>query len=75
LKKKNCLTLFSEFSHFKPKTHFRAGRDENKEKRLFYTGLRMLLSIQNQWLDTGIENPENPKIDSSHFTTIGCHTG
>jgi hypothetical protein len=41
------------------KTHFRAGRHENKEKRLFYFGLRILLAaIQIQLLD--IENPKNP---------------
>jgi uncharacterized pyridoxamine 5'-phosphate oxidase family protein len=32
-----------------------------KEKRLFYFGLRNLLPIQIQLLDT--ENPKNPKID------------
>jgi hypothetical protein len=41
------------------KTHFRIGRHENKEKRLFYFGLRILLPIQIQLLET--ENPKNPK--------------
>jgi hypothetical protein len=36
------------------KTLFRAGRHENKEKRLFYFGLRILLPIQIQLLE--IEN-------------------
>jgi hypothetical protein len=34
-----------------PKTHFRRGRHENNEKRLFYFGLRILLQIQCQFLD------------------------
>jgi hypothetical protein len=39
---------------------FRTGRHQNKEKLLFYFGLRILLPIQIQQLD--IENPNNPKI-------------
>jgi hypothetical protein len=41
------------------KTHFRAGRLENKEKRLFYFGLSILLAIQIQLLE--IENPKKSK--------------
>jgi hypothetical protein len=58
------------FPFFGPKkTHFGAGRHENKEKRLFYFGRSILLPIQIQLLD--IENPENdsPKI---HFTALNC---
>jgi hypothetical protein len=40
------------------KTHLRIGGHENKEKHLFYFGLRILLPIQIQWLEI-----ENPKID------------
>jgi hypothetical protein len=32
------------------KTHFRIGRHENKEERLFYFGLRILMQIQIQLL-------------------------
>jgi hypothetical protein len=61
LQEKNCWTLFSEFSSILgPKTHFREGRHENKEKRFFYLGFRILLLIQIQLLE--IENP-NKKID------------
>jgi hypothetical protein len=52
-----CRLLF-----FAPKTHCRAGRHENKEKGLLYTGLRIIRPIQIQLLD--IENQKNPKIDS-----------
>jgi hypothetical protein len=46
------------FSLFRSlKTHFRAGRHENKEKRLFYFGLKILLPIQIQFLEI-----ENQKI-------------
>jgi hypothetical protein len=48
------------------KTDFRKGRHENKEKRLFYFGLRILLPIQIQLLE--IENPKNPKVDSPKCT-------
>jgi hypothetical protein len=41
--------------------NFRMGRHENKEKRLVYFGLRILLPIQIQWQE--IEHPENQKID------------
>jgi hypothetical protein len=44
-----------------PKTHFRIGRHENKEKRLFYFGL-LPFKIQE------IENPKNPKIHFSYCT-------
>jgi hypothetical protein len=44
------------------KHHFPIGRHDNKEKRLFYFGLRIRLPIQIQLLN--IENPKNPKIDS-----------
>jgi hypothetical protein len=44
------------------KTRFREGRHENKEKRLFYVGLKILLPIQIQLLE--IENPKNSKTDS-----------
>jgi hypothetical protein len=37
------------------KPYFWAGRHENKEKRLFYFGLKILSPIQIQSLD--IENP------------------
>jgi hypothetical protein len=37
------------------KTHFRAGRHENKEKRRFYFGLRILLPIQIQLLEIEIQ--------------------
>jgi hypothetical protein len=50
--------LFSLFWAQK-KTLFRAGKHENKEKRLFFFGLRILLPIQIQLLDI-----ENPIIDS-----------
>jgi hypothetical protein len=46
------------------KTYFRTGRHKNKENRLFYFGLRILLPIQLQLLD--IENPKNPKIDAPY---------
>jgi hypothetical protein len=42
-----------------PQTHFWAGRHENKEKRLLYFGLTILLPIQIQLLD--IENPKKSK--------------
>jgi hypothetical protein len=42
---------------------FRAGRHENKEKRLFYFDLKILLQIQIQLLD--IENLKDLKINSS----------
>jgi hypothetical protein len=42
-------------------TNFQTESHENKEKRLFYFGLRILLPIKIQLLD--IENPKNPKID------------
>jgi hypothetical protein len=41
-------------------------RQENKENRLFYFGL--LLPIQIQFLK--IENPKNPKIDSTYSVVI-----
>jgi hypothetical protein len=41
------------------KTHFQAGRHENKEKLFFYFGLLILLPSQIQFLD--IENPKNQK--------------
>jgi hypothetical protein len=50
------------------KTHFRAGRQENKEKRLFYFGMRILFPIQIQLLDIG--NPKNQKIDSSYCINV-----
>jgi hypothetical protein len=49
---------------FGPKINFRVASHENKENRLFYFGLRNLLSVQNQLLD--IENPKNQKIDSPY---------
>jgi hypothetical protein len=55
---KPFLALFSEvFSSFL--AQFRAGRHENKEKRLFYFALGILLSIQIQLLDT--EKPKKSK--------------
>jgi hypothetical protein len=45
------------------KAYFRAERYENKEKCIFYFGLRILLSVQIQLLDI-----ENPKIDSPYCT-------
>jgi hypothetical protein len=47
------------------KTHFRAGRPENKKTRLFYFRLGILLPIQIQLSD--IENLKNPKIDHPLF--------
>jgi hypothetical protein len=44
-------------SLFCPKTYFRAGSHENKEKHLCYYGLGNLLPIQIQLLD--IENPKH----------------
>jgi hypothetical protein len=46
------------------KTHFRIERHENKEKRLFYFGLRIRLAIQIQLLEFKI--PKDPKIDSPY---------
>jgi hypothetical protein len=45
--------LFSAFSPFfwAQKTHFQAGRSKNKENRLLYFGLRILLTTQVQLLD------------------------
>jgi hypothetical protein len=43
-----------------PNTHFWAGRHENKEKRTYYFGLRILLPIKIQVLD--VENPKKSKI-------------
>jgi hypothetical protein len=56
-----------------PTTHFRIGRHENKEKRLFYFGLRILLAIQIQLLK--IENPKNREKKSKdrlppHYSTV-----
>jgi hypothetical protein len=50
-----------------PNTPFRIGLHENKEKHLFYFGLKILLSIQIQFL-LEIENPKNrlPIVDSRH---------
>jgi hypothetical protein len=65
--KKSCGPYFCDFSLFwASKTDFRKGRHENKEKRLFYFGLRILLPIQIQLLE--IENPKNPKVDSPKCT-------
>jgi hypothetical protein len=50
LKKTTFLTLFSDFFSFlTQKTHFRkeAGRDENKEKWLFYFGFRIFFASPN----------------------------
>jgi hypothetical protein len=61
---KISLTLITvgHFSLFWPqKIHFQEGRHENKETRLYYFGLRILLPIIIQLLE--IENPNNPKID------------
>jgi hypothetical protein len=58
--------ILVDFLFFGPKkTRFQAGRHENKEKRLFYFGLRILLPIQIQLLD--IVNPKNPKIDFPYW--------
>jgi hypothetical protein len=46
------------------KTHFRAGRHENKENCIFFFGFRILLPFQIQLLD--FENSKNPKIDSPY---------
>jgi hypothetical protein len=43
-------------------THFSIGRREKKKKRLSTLALEFFLPIQIQLL--GIENPNNPKIDS-----------
>jgi hypothetical protein len=43
-------------------THFRVGRNENKEKRLFYFGLIILLPIRIQLLE--IESPKLLKSTS-----------
>jgi hypothetical protein len=68
-KKKIGLTLIGEFFSFLgPKTHFRVGRHENKGKRQFYFGLRILLPIQIQLLD--IESPKNPKIESPYYPAL-----
>jgi hypothetical protein len=50
-----------------PKTHFRIGRHESKEKRLFYFGLRIILPNQIQLYE--IENPKNPKIDYPFYAS------
>jgi hypothetical protein len=55
------LVTFSLF--WAPKTHFHVGRHENKEKRLFYFGLRIFLPIQIQ-----LKEIENPKIDCPYST-------
>jgi hypothetical protein len=50
---------------------FPAGRYENKEKSLFYFDLRILLPIEIQLLDTGIENPKlnpPPPPPSAHLS-------
>jgi hypothetical protein len=65
LKKQKCWTLFCEFfSYFGPKNHFRAGRHENKEKRLFKFGFRILLPIQIQLFAN--ENPKNQELDFAY---------
>jgi hypothetical protein len=43
---KFVFTLFTVVNFGPKKTHFRAGRHENKEKRLFYFDLRILMPIQ-----------------------------
>jgi hypothetical protein len=48
-----------------PKTHFWALRHE-KEKRIYYVGLRIILPIQIQLLN--IENPKKSKIASPYCT-------
>jgi hypothetical protein len=59
--RKSCETvsLSDFFSFLGLNTHFRAGRYENKEKRLFYFGLRILLPNQIQLLKI-----ENKKIQN-----------
>jgi hypothetical protein len=42
------------------KTHFRAGGHENKEKRLRYFGLRILLPIQIQLLEIETQKTTSP---------------
>jgi hypothetical protein len=57
--KKNWTLLIDFFSFLGPKTHFCKGRHENKEKHIFYFGLRILSPIQIELLET--ENPKDPK--------------
>jgi hypothetical protein len=54
-----CLVPF----FWAPKTNL--VRHENKEKLIFYLGLRLLYPIQIQLSE--IENPKNPKIDSPNW--------
>jgi hypothetical protein len=44
-----------------PINSFPAGRHQNKEKSIFFFGLRFILPIQIKLLAIG--NPKNPKID------------
>jgi hypothetical protein len=53
------------FSFWAPKTHVQIGRQENKEKRLFYFDLRIRLPIQISLFE--IKNPKNLKIDSPYW--------
>jgi hypothetical protein len=65
--KKKILTLFSEFFSLLGQKLI-SGQEDMKIKKnlLCYFGLRILLSIQIQLLDT--ENLKNPKIDSTYST-------
>jgi hypothetical protein len=66
---KKFLIYLGTFSLFwAQKTHLRIAIHEYKEKRLFYFGLIILLSIQIQLWDI-----ENPKIDSPYCTHNGQH--
>jgi hypothetical protein len=64
------MVLFCDFSFLAPKSPFRIGRRENKEKRLFYFAIIILLPIQIQLLD--LENPKDPKMVKKilHFSII-----
>jgi hypothetical protein len=64
------MVLFCDLSFLAPKSPFSKGRRENKEKRLFYFAIIILLPIQIQLLD--LENPKDPKMVKKilHFSII-----
>jgi hypothetical protein len=67
---KKILTLFSEFFAFlSPKNSFPGRKHENKEKRLFYFSLRILLPIQIQLLN--IKKSNKSKIDFPYYAMNG----
>jgi hypothetical protein len=49
-----------------PETHFRIGRQENKDKHVFFFGLRIVLPIQIQLFEIENKIKNKKKIDSPY---------